>query len=57
MIDSDSFSFGFEIQDDDILIIENNNTYVNVSYIPDNYMQFDVTATNLYTISDEGKEL
>ena len=36
MIDSDSFSFGFEIQDDDILIIENNNTYVNVSYIPDN---------------------
>ena len=29
---------------------------VGVSYIPDNYMQFDVTATNLYTISDEGKE-
>ena len=29
---------------------------VAVTYIPDKYMQFDATATGVYTLSDEGKE-
>ena len=29
---------------------------VGVSYIPDKYLQFDATATGIYTLSDEGKD-
>lgn len=29
---------------------------VGISYIPDNYMEFDATSNKVYTISDEGKE-